>query len=104
MSRIAIVGSGLAGISAAKALKKRGIKPTILDVGYEIEEEIGKLVNKLGGINTSEWKQQDVEKKFTIRPYLRVKGYPKNFFLALIISMEVQILSFQSNTKEVLLP
>jgi len=40
LSRIAIVGSGLAGISAAKALKKRGIKPTILDVGYEIEEEI----------------------------------------------------------------
>ena len=104
MSRIAIVGSGLAGISAAKALKKRGIKPTILDVGYEIEEEIGKLVNKLGGINTSEWKQQDVEKKIYNPTLFKSKGLPKKLFLALIISMEVQILSFPSNTKEVLLP
>ena len=80
MSRIAIVGSGLAGISAAKALKKRGIKPTILDVGYEIEEEIEKLVNKLGGINTSEWKQQDVEKKIYNPTLFKSKGLPKKLF------------------------
>ena len=80
MSRIAIVGSGLAGISAAKALKKRGIKPTILDVGYEIEEDREKLFNKLATIKPTDWKFEDLNKKINNPTLFQKNEFPKKLF------------------------
>ena len=39
MYKIIIIGSGLAGIAAAKKLIARGIKPIILDTGVILEKK-----------------------------------------------------------------
>jgi uncharacterized protein with NAD-binding domain and iron-sulfur cluster len=44
MKRVAIVGSGLASISAAKVLVDRGVRPVIIDVGDVISQDASKVV------------------------------------------------------------
>ena len=57
---IAIVGSGLAAISAAKCLISRGLKPTIIDCGNTLEEERSSLVEKLSHLEPSDWNKSDI--------------------------------------------
>ncbi len=59
---IAIVGSGLAAVSAAKSLIARGVKPVILDVGEMLEREKSTIIEKLSSVEPDQW--SDKERKF----------------------------------------
>lgn len=59
---VAIIGSGLSAVSAAKALISRGVKPVILDVGEEIEEDRKNLILKLSKISHKNWLDLDRER------------------------------------------
>jgi len=61
MLKIAIVGSGLTAISAAKVLVKRGIKPTILDFGNELDSERLLCVKKMSSLEPSYWNKKDMK-------------------------------------------
>jgi len=53
--KVAIIGSGLAAVSAAKVLVKRGVKPIILDVGRQLDVEKMSLVEKMSQIEPIDW-------------------------------------------------
>ena len=57
--RVAIIGSGLAAISVAKRLVARNIKPVILDVGEEIEDNKASLASRLSEIEPPKWDIDD---------------------------------------------
>src|SRR5439155_18579817 len=58
--RVAVVGSGPAGISCSRALTRRGIKVTILDVGEELDSERQKIVKELSSTSPDKWDPQGV--------------------------------------------
>jgi len=60
MQKIAIVGSGLSSISAAKILISRGVKPTIIDCGNTIDEEKVRLVERMSHLEPSDWSREDI--------------------------------------------
>lgn len=55
MSEIIIVGSGLAGVSAAKSVIKNGFKPLIIDAGYVLDTARKSLKNYFQSTNQNEW-------------------------------------------------
>src|SRR5215831_5523433 len=57
---IYIIGSGPAGIAAATAFVKRGIRPTILDVGVEPDLASIALKTRLARLDPAEWAPEDV--------------------------------------------
>ena len=62
MNDITIIGSGLAAVSAAKEIIKFGIKPLVIDVSYELEDE--KKIHKeyMRSKKPSDWKFKDIKK------------------------------------------
>src|SRR5262249_18311847 len=56
-----VIGSGPAGISAAKALLGKGRRVTVLDVGLELEPERRALVEQLGRLEVEQWESSLVE-------------------------------------------
>ena len=52
---IAVIGSGPAGISAARALVARGRRVLLLDGGLQLEPERRDLVDRLGRQSPDEW-------------------------------------------------
>jgi hypothetical protein len=64
---IAIVGSGLAAVAACKALVRRGIKPVVLDVGYEMPEQCKNTSQRMSQLKSVNWSLND--KKFVTRNY-----------------------------------
>jgi|LWDU01.1.fsa_nt_gi choline dehydrogenase-like flavoprotein len=61
MKRVAIVGSGLASISAAKVLVDRGVRPVIIDVGDVISRDASKVVDRMKGVSPEKWMKTDIE-------------------------------------------
>ncbi len=59
-NKIAIVGSGLAAVSAAKVLISRGIRPTIIDSGDILDEKISKVVERMSHLDPDNWDRADV--------------------------------------------
>ena len=59
--RVAVIGSGLAAVGAIKALVKLGIKPTVIDLGENLEEKLLKIVDGLSQKNPEEW--TEIERK-----------------------------------------
>jgi len=57
--KVAIIGSGLAAVSAAKVLVSRGSKPIILDKGEMLDSERVAIVNKLSKLEPNEWNLHD---------------------------------------------
>ena len=57
--KIAVIGSGLAAVSAAKVLISRGFKPIILDKGETLDSEKTSIVNKLSKLDPNEWELED---------------------------------------------
>ena len=53
--RVAIIGSGLAAISAAKSLVDRGVKPIILDYGKILDEDRRSVVLELSRLKPDQW-------------------------------------------------
>ena len=60
MNRIAIIGSGLAAVSAAKAIIKRGVKPTLLDCGDLLDTKTSKIVERMSNLDPEQWDRSDV--------------------------------------------
>ncbi len=60
MGRIAIIGSGLAAISAASVLIQKGIKPVILDYGENLPLETQKIVNKMASVDPQHWSAEEL--------------------------------------------
>jgi choline dehydrogenase-like flavoprotein len=57
--RAAVIGSGLAGVSVAHALSKRGVDVTILDVGETLDARRAAIVDKLHNLPTHLWAEND---------------------------------------------
>ena len=75
--RIAIVGSGLAGVSAAKALIKRGIKPVVLDSGEDIDEHRRTVAGGLSKIAPGGW-PRELKRTILTNPTVHDKdSFPK---------------------------
>lgn len=58
---IAVIGSGLSGISAARALAARGLSVTILDVGEQLEASRSAVVAKLRELPPNRWPPEDLQ-------------------------------------------
>ncbi|MCE7530636.1 GMC oxidoreductase [Polynucleobacter sp. IMCC 29146] len=54
---VCIIGSGLAAMSAALSLVERGVRPTILDVGLSLSDDISKLASEMGGVEPELWSE-----------------------------------------------
>jgi len=77
--KIAIIGSGLASISAAKTLIDRGIKPTIIDSGDVLETDRSEVVDRMSKQNAGDWNEADlrvINSNSTIR---HKKSLPRKF-------------------------
>ncbi len=71
--KVAIIGSGLAAVSAAKMLISRGVKPVILDYGDTLDEERTRIVEKLSKLQPEQW--EDVDRAFvTANPTVHDKS------------------------------
>ena len=57
--QIAIIGSGLAAIAAAKALIARGVKPLILDYGKRLDKDRQLIVKKFSSLEPKQWSHKD---------------------------------------------
>jgi ferredoxin len=57
---VVVVGSGPAGVSAARALLKQGVPVTLLDVGLELEPERLIPLQVLASRDKAEWKPSDM--------------------------------------------
>jgi len=55
---IYVIGSGPAGVSAAFALVERGFEVTMLDVGFELEQERARVVQKLASLDKKAWDER----------------------------------------------
>ncbi len=60
MTSVGIVGSGHAGIAAAKVLVRRGLRPVILDVGETLDPERQQIVDRMGRQRKTEWSDADL--------------------------------------------
>jgi len=74
--RIAIIGSGPAGLACAKALVRRGLKPTLIDVGEILPADRQAAVDRMAGLAPAEWSAQDRE-FITQIPSVLGGGVPK---------------------------
>jgi choline dehydrogenase-like flavoprotein len=57
--RIAVVGSGLAGMAAAEALAERGVRPVVLDVGRDLDPQRAAWVARLAARAPDTWSDDD---------------------------------------------
>ena len=62
MDDFIVIGSGLAGISAAKALLSRGFQVRLIDGGYGLENERNDVLKRMKGSPKSSWNKKDVKK------------------------------------------
>jgi len=57
--RIAVIGSGPAGIACARALARRGVVPTVIDVGEGLPGPRQALVDRLAALSPEQWSDAD---------------------------------------------
>lgn len=57
--QVVIIGSGLAAVAVAKRLADQDIKPTILDVGEELETHRASLAKQLSESEPTQWSNDD---------------------------------------------
>ncbi len=57
--KIGVIGSGLSAVGAIKALKKWGVKPTVLDWGEKLDANRSQQVHHLAGTLPREWKPEE---------------------------------------------
>lgn len=74
---VAVIGSGLASISAIKALLDRGVRPVVFDVGVTLDAKRQGVVNELSRSSPECWSDQNIE-FLSDNPTLKNnKGLPK---------------------------
>jgi choline dehydrogenase-like flavoprotein len=76
--RVAVIGSGPAGIACAKALVRRGIKPIVVDVGETLPPERQVIVDRMAKLEPSAWSMADRE-FVSENPSVSQTGVPKKF-------------------------
>ncbi len=59
--KIAVIGSGVAGLSTIQALVDRNIVPSVIDVGETLSPERSIIVEKLRNLHRSEWSTEDYD-------------------------------------------
>lgn len=59
--RVAVIGSGIAAISAARSLIERGIKPVILDAGGVLDDNRKRIVLNLSSLEPDQWNEKERE-------------------------------------------
>lgn len=59
--KVAVIGSGPAGLSSAKALVRRGVTPTVIDVGETLCKDRQAIVDRMAALEPTEWDRADVE-------------------------------------------
>jgi ferredoxin len=74
--RVAVVGSGPAGFAAAQALVRRGLIPTVLDVGETLPAERQMIVERMKAASPSDWTKED-RAAVSENPYLSIGKVPK---------------------------
>lgn len=74
--RIAVVGSGPSALSAARALVRRGLKPTLLDVGETLDETRSAAVQRLEAAPPDRWSPADLD-LVTHNPMIAAGGVPR---------------------------
>ncbi len=74
--RIAVIGSGPAGIACAKALVRRGAKVVLFDGGRDLDQGRQALVARLAGSTPDQWAADDVA-SFTCNDTAGGNGLPK---------------------------
>jgi choline dehydrogenase-like flavoprotein len=73
---VAIIGSGLAALAAARALIRRGLKPVMLDAGLTIEPEIAAAVERMRAQTPPEWRIDDLD-LISRNPTVEQPGIPR---------------------------
>jgi len=58
---IYVIGSGPAGISASVALLNKGLRVTLLDVGYELESSRSDIVRRMRSLPKEQWNKNDID-------------------------------------------
>ena len=74
--KIAVVGSGLASISAIKVLVEEGFVPIVFDKGIELPEKIQDLVGEMAKCDWKDWNQGDID-KITTNQTIAEGGLPR---------------------------
>src|SRR5262249_3460829 len=72
---VAVIGSGPTGLACANALIRRGLIPTVLDVGEKLPGERQAVIERMAAAVPAEWSNEDCE-FVTENPYIR-KGQLK---------------------------
>ena len=57
--KIAIIGSGLAAVSAAKSLIAREVKPIVLDVGEKLDPRRSATIKKISSVDPEQWSDDE---------------------------------------------
>ncbi len=60
-----VIGSGPAGVAVSKALIEQGCEVTMVDAGYQIEEEASALRQRLAKVSPQEWREEDRQAMLT---------------------------------------
>jgi ferredoxin len=59
--KVVVVGSGLSAVGALKAIVKTGIKPTVIDVGRQLDPERQMIKSRMSMIQPMNWSDDDVK-------------------------------------------
>ena len=62
MDDFIVIGSGLAGLSAVKALLSRGFRTRLIDGGYGLEPERSAVLKRMQEGAKSSWSKEDISK------------------------------------------
>src|SRR5262245_16705551 len=75
---IVVIGSGPAGISAARALLDRGLEVTLLDAGIEMEPERREIARQLAARPPDQW-QESLLAEARRQPQVELGGVPLKY-------------------------
>lgn len=76
--RVAVVGSGPAGIACAKALARRGARVEMIDVGERLAPDRATLKQRLAAAAPAEWRAED-RAAAADNPTMRGEVFPRKF-------------------------
>lgn len=76
--RVAVVGSGPAGIACARALLRRGVAVEMIDVGERLSPEAAALKQRLSSLAPERWHKADVAAA-TDNPTMSGTGFPQKY-------------------------
>ncbi|MBD1205169.1 MAG: GMC family oxidoreductase [Rhodobacteraceae bacterium] len=73
--RVAVIGSGLAGLAATQALVRAGLKPVVIDSGERLPAERAAAVARMRGCAPTEWDPRD-RALVSLNPSVSASGIP----------------------------